>query len=308
MKVEKLFKRFIDDYKLPIQDIEDLDYIDYVVGIIDKKEEWEEFINRVKERFGDNVEKYFEYYAEVKESFLNSVKKSPEFMQFNQMDMNRFKIERPNVSKSIYTKDNNNKYFLSIDLKQANFQALKYCGLFKDCDLWQDLISDFTDFPELIKSKYLRSVLFGQLNPSRHITVESYLINNLRPYLSNQGLNNLVMMASDELVYEIDEELYWEINCIDIVEGIREKFGLYITADLFKLVRYALLFKHSERQIEFFEKRRRRVGAQSTLHCIPNTYYLLAYKLFYNLTIDPRDFLIEHDGIQARIIEDVKLI
>ena len=308
MKVEKLFKRFIDDYKLPIQDIKDLDYINYVVDIIGRKKEWEEFINRVKERFGDNVEKYFEYYAEVKESFLNGVKKSPEFMQFNQMDMNKFKIEKPNVSKSIYTKDNNNKYFLSIDLKQANFQALKYCGLFKDCDLWQDLISDFTDFPELIKSKSLSSVLFGQLNPSRHITVESYLINNLRPYLSNQGLNNLVMMASDELVYEIDEELYWEINCIDIVEGIREKFGLYITADLFKLVRYAILFKHSERQIEFFEKRKRRVGAQSTLHCITNTYYLIVFKLFYNLLLDPRDFLIEHDGIQARIIEDVKLI
>lgn len=308
MKVEKLFKRFIDDYKLPIQDIEDLDYIDYVVGVIDKKEEWEEFVNRVKERFGDNVEKYFEYYAEVKESFLNSVKKSPEFIEFNRMDMNKFKIEKLNVSKSIYTKDNNDKWFLSIDLQKANFQALKYCGLFKGCDLWQDLISDFTDFPELIKSKYLRSVLFGQLNPSRHITVESYLINNLRPYLSNLGLNNLVMMASDELVYEIDEKLYWELNCIDIVEGIREKFGLYITADLFKLVRYALLFSKSEKQVEFFEKRRRRVGAQSTLHCIPNTYYLLAYKLFHNLTIDPRDFLIEHDGIQARIIEDVKLI
>lgn len=308
MKTERLFKRFIDDYKLPIQDIKDLDYIDYVVGVIDKKEEWEEFVNRVKERFGDNVEKYFDYYAEVKESFLSSVKKSPEFMQFNQMDMNGFKIERPNVSKSIYTEDNNNKYFLSIDLKQANFQALKYCGLFKECDLWQDLISDFTDFPELIKSKYLRSVLFGQLNPSRHITVESYLINNLRPYLSNQGLNNLVMMASDELVYEIDEKLYWKINCIDIVEGIRKEFGLYITADLFKLVRYTLLFKHSERQIEFFEKRRRRVGAQSTLHCIPHTYYLLAYKLFHNLTIDPRDFLIKYDGVQAKIIEEVELV
>ncbi len=121
MKTERLFKRFIDDYKLPIQDIEDLDYIDYIVGVIDKKEEWEEFVNRVKERFGDNVEEYFKYYAEVKESFLNSVKKSPEFMQFNQMDMNKFKIEKPNVSKSIYTKDNNGKYFLSIDLKQANF-------------------------------------------------------------------------------------------------------------------------------------------------------------------------------------------
>lgn len=312
MKVERLFKRFIDDHRLSLQPIEDLEYIEYALKTTGKYDEWTEFVNRVKERFNDNVEEYFKYYGEVKESFLNSVKNSVEFIKFNQRDMNEFKIEKPNVSKSIYTKENDGKYFLSIDLKQANFQALKYCGLFKDYNSWEDLIGNFTDFPELINSKYMRSVLFGQLNPSRHITIESYLINNLRPYFTNLiPYIKLVMMASDEMVFEIDSE-FNTIKTIPTLDQLREdvyeKYDLKITADVFQLKRHALLFKKSNREVEFFEKDRLMKGIEITLHCIPSTYYLLAYKLFNKQELDDLDFLIEHDGIEAEITEAVELI
>ena len=315
MKIEKLFKRFIDDHRLSLQNIEDIEYINYSLDVIGKKGEWQDFVDRVKNRFDDNEEKYFEYYAEVKESFLNSVKNSVEFIKFNSMDMNEFKIDKPNnLSKNLYTKDNDGKYFLSIDLKKANFQALKYCKLFQGYETWEDLIGEFTDFPELINSKYLRSVLFGQLNPSRHITVETYLVNNLIPTVVNFFKDateiKLVVMSSDELVFEIDDGgiAFKSVPLLGLLEDlIRDKFDLNIKADIFRLVRHAILFNQSNREVEYFEKWRFTMF-ESTLHCIPSTYYLLIYKIFYKKPIALLDYAIVHDGIRAIISEDVESI
>jgi hypothetical protein len=315
MKTEKLFKRFIDDHKLPLQNIEDLEYIKYALDTIGKYDEWLEFVDRVKNRFDDNEEKYFEYYANVKESFLDSVKGSVEFIKFNQRNMNEFKIDKPNnLSKNLYTKDNADKYFLSVDLKKANFQALKYCGLFKDYEKWEDLIGEFTDFPELINSKYLRSVLFGQLNPSRHITVETYLVNNLIPtvvdFFNDITEIKLVVMSSDELVFEIGDgcnAVKFIKKLKDLENFIRLKFELNIKADVFRLVRHEFLFNTSKKEVEFFEKWRLTLF-DSTLHCIPSTYYLIAYKIFYRKPFHVYDFLIMHDGIRATISEDIESI
>jgi len=315
MKIERLFKRFIDDYKLPLQNIEDTEYIVYALSVINKYDEWWEFINRVKDKFGEDIEKYFNYYAEVKESFLNTVKNSSEFINFNQMDISIFKIDRPkNLLKSLYTKDNDNKYFLSIDLKKANFQALKYCKLFKGYDTWEDLIGKFTDFPELINSKYLRSVLFGQLNPSRHITVETYLVYNLiepvKKFFPDSININLIILNSDELIFEVkDAKMCCEIlSMLKYLEDhIKEKFDLDIKADVFQLKRHVLLFEDTKREIEFFEKWRF-MSSDSTLRCIPATYYLIAYKLFYDKALNVYDYLIIHDGILATISEEAVLI
>lgn len=39
---------------------------------------------------------------------------------------------------------------------------------------YQDFIKKFTDLEYVAESKYTRQIVFGKMNPKRHITVEKY--------------------------------------------------------------------------------------------------------------------------------------
>ena len=75
---------------------------------------------------------------------------------------------------NIYNNSNTGKKFISIDLKKANFQALRKFNpeIVMNCGHTTILlnISMVTNISK--KSKYTRQVIFGKLNPRRTITFE----------------------------------------------------------------------------------------------------------------------------------------
>ena len=304
-KIE-LIREFTDLDKLPLQGIRDLGYFEYAVAEIGLTREWNDFTSYIETRFGSKDE-YKKYYSQVKESFLQYVKSLPEYQAFNTQDMSRFAFPfPPNVAKgNQYSENNTGKTMLSIDLKKANYQALKYCGLFKDTDKYEDLMGKFTDIPFLIKSKYLRSVVFGQLNPGRHITVESYLVNLIRPEISDRL--KLVCMASDELVYEVPEDI---ILLGSDLEGtrreIQEKYGLQVTAEYYKLHEYILESERSKKQYRIYSKESL-CGGKTESKCIPNNLYLIFTKLISGRDLCDYDLWVEHDGVLSKYIENFRV-
>ncbi len=46
-------------------------------------------------------------------------------------------------------------------------------------DTYEDFIGKFTDSDFIKASKYTREVIFGKLNPKRHITAEKFFINKI---------------------------------------------------------------------------------------------------------------------------------
>lgn len=307
MEKEELIRSFIDLDKLPLQGIKNIDYFEYALGEYGVLDKWNEFISYVESRFGSKKE-YENYYHGTKEEFLKYVKSLPEFQMFNTKDMSEYKFDFPaGVSKgNPYTEANIGKTLLSIDLKKANYQALKYCGLFKDTETYEELMGKFTDIPFLINSKYLRSVVFGQLNPSRHITVESYLVNMLRPEISDRF--KLICMASDELVYEVPEDIILLQTELDgTKQEILEKYGLYISAEYYKLHQYILESDQAHKQYKIYAKESM-CGGGVSYKCIPNNLWLIFNKLVNNKDLCDYDFWIEHDGVLSRYLESFKLI
>lgn len=307
MNKEKLIRSFIDLDKLPLQTIRNLDYAEYAFSEYGVLEDWNKFTNYIESRFGD-IEKYNKYYSEVKESFMTYVKNLPEYRVFNTQDMSRFSFQfPPNVSKgNQYSEEHSGKTMLSIDLKKANFQALKWCGVFpEDIKTYEDLISKFTDVSFLIHSKYLRSVVFGQLNPGRHITVESYLINMIRPEISDRL--KLICMASDELIYEVPKDI---IILHSELEGtkqeIKQKYGLEISAEYYKLNEYILEAEKSHKQYRIYAKESL-TGEETKYKCIPNNLYLMFWKLKTGREVCDYDRWVEHDGILSMYIENFNL-
>ena len=302
----ELIRSFIDLDKLPLQGIKDLGYFEYALGEIGLTTKWNKFIEYIESRFGTK-EEYRKYYMSIKEEFLKYVKSLSEFQAFNTQDMSKFSFSFPsNISKgNQYSENNVGKTLLSIDLKKANYQALKYCGLFRDTEKYEDLIGKFTDVPFLIKSKYLRSVVFGQLNPSRHITVESYLINLLRPEISDRL--KLVCMSSDELVYEVPENIILLKSELDGTrQEIQEKYGLQITAEYYKLHEYILEAERSCKQYRIYAKESM-CGEGTEYKCIPNNLYLIFRKLISKQDLCDYDLWIEHDGVLSKYIENFKI-
>lgn len=303
MEKVDFIRDFIDINKLPIQSIKDLDYIEYAFSECNVLDKWENFLEYIESRF-ETKEKYRIYYREVKESFLKYTKSLPEFREFMEKDISKFAFDFPKgVSKANqYAEENVGKNLLSIDLKKANFQALRYCGVFKEFETYEKLMEKFTDIPFLIQSKYLRSVIFGQLNPGRHITVESWLVNSIRPEISDRL--NLLCMASDELVYEVPKDIIILRHELDgTVEEIKNKYGLEISAEYYKLNEYILESEKSKKQYKVFSKESL-TGGTTEYKCIPNNLWLVFQKLNTGRSLIDYDLWIEHDGVLSKYLEN----
>lgn len=66
-------------------------------------------------------------------------------------------------------------------MKKANFTALRHYN--KDIvggkDTYEDFLGMFTDENYFKESKYIRQVIFGNVNPKRQITYEKFLMDKV---------------------------------------------------------------------------------------------------------------------------------
>lgn len=173
---KKLRGRFCRDYKLAIKVFDDpyfmdrLELFDKVNSILPK---YDRFLRELRD-FGDE-QSYNEYYASVKDKALYFIKGSEGFNRFSNMSMSSFAIEHRNMpARDIYKPDNHLKDYISVDLRKANFNTLKYFddSIFGGAKTWEEFISTFTDSEHIIESKYIRQVIFGNCESKKHIDYE----------------------------------------------------------------------------------------------------------------------------------------
>ena len=303
----KLFFQFVKDFKFPIQKIKDENYLNYILDLFEEdmgtRTEWTKLEKFIDSNFSGNSEEYLVSLYKTREDMIQFFKTSEKYQEFNTMKMDRFVIkDRPDVSsKNIYNCTNVGKVFLSIDLKQANFQALKYSGVLSDYETYEDFARKFTDLEYFIRSKHIRQIVFGQCNPSRHITVEKYIINEIRKKISTILPENyvLVFQAADECIWEIQEGK----NIIS-PEKIKElDLGFSIKPDIFTLSGYTIEPKKSS---DFYVKTHIEDNSQ-TLHCIPSTYYPVVLKLWKGKELCDYDYWFEYEGLRAKFNEVLSL-
>ena len=169
--------RFTKDYNLPIN-IFNEEMFSYYRDLY--KEFWpldaEYRMNNEIKLFNDNVDEWLAHYAKIRDNIIFGLENSEEYKEFNQSDLSKYDIPNLGVGeRSLYNEESEGGIFLSIDLKKANFQALKYVGVLKD-ETYKDFIHRNNGTDYFADSKYLRQVIFGKLNPKRQIKVEKYLI------------------------------------------------------------------------------------------------------------------------------------
>lgn len=307
----KLKQRFCTDCNLPINIFQEpyfssrlVMYEKYYHSLI----KFGRFVNELKKYKCE--QDYFEDYNRVKDEAINFIKSTEAYQNFLEEDMNQFKplhIGLPH--KDIFHASNDGKYFISIDMKHANFSSLHFynAGIFDHSATWEEFISKFTDNEHIINSKYIRQVILGNCNSKRHIAYEKYLMDIILSGLLNRkcfDVDKVAFFSNDEIIIDVSD-----LNSIERKEkiiSIKENLK-HITTPLkvehFKLHKiegthgyYKEIFKaDGETEIKF--------------KCVDSLYMPFVIRKFLGQEVQENDKIFYHNGLLAKFIDvpEIKL-
>ena len=160
----------------------------------------------------DNEEQYLAEYNSIKDAAISHIKESDGYARFNSVNMDEFAVNSTQFpSRNIYKISNNNRIFLSIDMKHANFSALNHfdADMFtvngRPAETWESFLRNFTLSDHICKSKYIRQVVMGNCNPKRQVAYEKFLMNKIVTLLLESEIINIVSFSNDEIVIDITD-------------------------------------------------------------------------------------------------------
>lgn len=306
--------RFTKDYNLPIN-IFNEEMFSYYRDLY--KEFWpfdaEYRMNNEIKLFNDNVDEWLAHYAKIRDNIIFSLENSEEYKEFNQSDLSKYDVPNIGVGEhSLYNEESDGCIFLSIDLKKANFQALKYVGVLKD-DTYKDFIHRNNGTDYFADSKYLRQVIFGKLNPKRQIKVEKYLIYQIHKLFSQLFINDLFTfqlysLNSDEIVYKIGTLINMPTQTmLELLEKqVKETLGIEVRAELVQISRLNIVNSNGNK-VDAYIRKNVYTGVE-TLKKASTIFFPQIWKLYKGIEINETDKTFFFEDQLAVFKEQLKLI
>lgn len=307
-----LATRFVNEHRLPMP-VNNEDLFWYHIGMLDKEfdtiNKWNSLIEDIHRYFDGNPQAFVEGFLDVRENVIKSVKENPAYIWFNNMDMNKYAVDKNKYqqrARNIYNEGNIGTHLISIDLRKANFQAMNYVDkeIMFNSDNYDQFIKKFTDIPLIIDSKYFRQVFFGQLNPSRVFTVETYMVYQILDYIHKvlpfkfeiNSINADEIVISYKMEDYIENAFYNNESVISLPKGIMDKLNIEVHMEFFTLEGYNFYSnKRNRKHFTFYTKNFTTLPdsegvVKSELMCVNGQFYSLTYKLFNNLTLCDEDY------------------
>lgn len=244
-------RRFVKDFNLPINLVDDPFFSYYMCRYdIFPTKEYNDICQKIITDYDGNINKWIECYSQIRDNIITTIENSEAYKKFINIDYKNYKMPQlPVGDMNIYNNSNTGGDFISIDLKKANFQTLKWFddNIVLGCDSYDDLMDKFGGDDYFKKSKYTRQVIFGKLNPKRTIYFEKYLmstiINNKENVTLQFLLNNakLLTIKSDEIVFKVNESLNIFNIDVEFLENIKNEIktnhNLDVSVEYFHLSR-----------------------------------------------------------------------
>jgi len=211
--------RKLTDLPLPLSDPE---IFDYYLSLFDPyygtKAKWELFMADIQ-LFKGNLVMLMQECKSIKDKLVAYFNKHAE--QFTKAydfvlppSERKFKLD---PKKSIYQPTNIGKWFLSVDVKEANYQSFTFLmngksntSEAKVPSTWGELVKNFTQTQTLQNEKTFRSIVFSKSNINK---VYAEVLRSLfvQPALlrlkSKESYQSPVMIATDEIIYELPDDM-----------------------------------------------------------------------------------------------------
>jgi len=301
----KAHKRFVKDFSLPIQILQN-PYYEYFKNLYDKvyksNEKYKLFQNTVNTLGG--VEQFFSETKKVIDSIIDEISSMDIYYKFNIDKLDNYNVKLNIPKQDIFNTNNDGKYFLSIDLKKANYNAMKYYdeGLTLNTNNYNEFISKYTDLEYIKQSKYIRQVIYGNLNPKKQQKIQLYIVSKILNdiVLKYFNIKNLKNVSHDEIVVLIDD-LDYVINhnpsiYLDIDNYCRQ-LEVEVNIELFKLKQFK---PYSYFVKEFYDSNK------VEFKNIPVVYFAQIYKNYFNMELTDYDLMFYYEGNVAKFLNKLE--
>lgn len=309
----QLRERFCKDCNIPLKLYqspyfeERLELYDPFYGTVKK---WDIFLKEIEKY--KNEQDYFEDYNRIKEAAITSIKNTVAYQKFLSEDItDKFFIKNLDFpSQDIFKASNDSKTFISIDMRKANFSALRYyypemfVGKSGTAKSWEEFIGMFTDNEHIINSKYIRQVILGNCNPKRQVAIEKYIMRNILSYVLNLiepeiKKESVVFFSNDEIVLDVTENGYSGYVKTVIFNGLSQ------FSDPFPLFKIESFILHSIPGTDGYYKEIHSENGEITykFKCL-NSYMLpFVIRKFRGEEVKESDKVFYHNGALAKYIE-----
>ncbi len=200
-------KRFIKDYGLPIQLVQE-PYFEYYINLLDPYFQTIEKYKKFKEVVKDQ-DNFLDFSQNLSKNIIDDIKNSNTYKEFSHTfsntNMKDYTVPQNYImSKQLYLPENDGGTFISIDIKKANFNSMKYfdSDMFR-AKTYEELIEKYTDYEYFKESKFFRQVIFGNLSPKRQQKIQKFMIYKVYEKLEAVISNGIFSYSSDEIVIKV---------------------------------------------------------------------------------------------------------
>lgn len=314
----QLKQRFVNDFNFPIQVVTDpyflyqLDLQEEYNGALSK---WEDLMILIENHFNGNGELFLEEYRKYRDIIITDVLNKDSYKKFIGANMGDYVVKYIDAlpKSSIYNQENDGKYLISVDLKKANFQSLKYYDpeIINNTTSYEKFIETYLGNSPLLKyfqeSKYSRQVIFGKLNPARQITVEKYIMSQVLKKIKEYDCDvDIINFTTDEIIIKYNGE---EKNLSYYIFKLQEMLDIYVPFEL-----HVKAFKLE--MLQFL------TSANTTLTCyvkhftdgskklmsVPAFYFSQVYKLWKEREIDEdKDLVFYFEHNLAKFLKPLEI-
>lgn len=176
--------------------------------------------------------------------------------------------------------------YLSIDMKMANWQAIKrYDPSFVNelGETYSEFLSKF-GIPEVFhRSKHFRQYIFGNLNPKRQIKAQRALLEQAITSLSKYGLKT-EFIKHDEIVYSFDD-----------ISQVRE-IEAELNKDLFAAKAFSVDLVEDFRINRYLCTETGNIAHSEPVGCSGHRFFMYLRKYIFDEPYDIRDLYFRMDG------------
>ena len=301
---EKLKERFCKDCNIPLKLFKEpyftdrLQLYDNYYNTLDK---WNIFVRELEKYKCE--QDYLEEYNRVKDAAIKNIKDSDGYKSLNAEDMGKYSLKYKDLpGKDIYKPSNIGKLFISIDMRKANFSALKFYdkSIFSNADTWEEFVGRYTENKHIVNSKYIRQVVLGNCNPKRHITYEKYLMGLVLEVLIDElgySASDIAFFSNDEIVINMGkyEDCINKQKILEMVVNVR--FNIPFRIELFYLHKITGTDGYYKELVKNIIKK------EYEFKCLNNYMMPFVLRKFNGEEITENDKVFYHEGLLSKFIE-----
>lgn len=194
MKNPKDFTKLFD-LNVPV-----MEHFDYYIEQLSKTEKFKDIKNLLNlfEEADLGIENIYEYRMSKSNEIINFIKTTTAYNELCYDSMLDFPTNKSFEYES-------GVLYLSIDMRSANWTSLKKYDQFNDLgDTYPDLLRKFKMPEVFIYSKYLRQLIFGNVNPKRQQKVQRSIMQEdiVRKY---SEMFSVECVRSDEVIFKFNK-------------------------------------------------------------------------------------------------------